>query len=214
MKDKLSKEQSATAVTGALNESAKVEQLMAIFAECFAGRENTRLVRGTTEPIYLPADAECNHHRVIFAHGFFSSALHEVAHWCIAGAARRLQVDYGYWYCPDGRTAEQQRLFEQVEARPQALEWIFSRAAGHRFRISVDNLGGALTDPAPFRAAVCREAKAWCERGLGKRAARFQQALAQHFGGDARLDPHSFQEHELLPWQSSDETLRRSMGVM
>src|SRR3546814_2809228 len=49
-----------------------------------------------------------------------------VAHWCLAGAARRRQDDYGYWYAADGRDLEQQHLFEQVEVKPQALELLFS----------------------------------------------------------------------------------------
>ncbi len=40
---------------------------------------------------------------------FFASALHEISHWCVAGKARREQVDFGYWYCPDGRDAMTQK---------------------------------------------------------------------------------------------------------
>ncbi|MDI8993212.1 elongation factor P hydroxylase, partial [Salmonella enterica subsp. enterica serovar Anatum] len=39
--------------------------------------------------IYLPADAQVPYHRIVFAHGFYASALHEISHWCIAGKARR-----------------------------------------------------------------------------------------------------------------------------
>src|SRR5690606_39383874 len=53
---------------------------------------------------YLPASEPDGLARVVFAHGFFASALHEIAHWCIAGDYRRTLHDYGYWYCPDGRT--------------------------------------------------------------------------------------------------------------
>jgi elongation factor P hydroxylase len=38
---------------------------------------------------------------------------HSIA-WSIAGEKRRLLPDLGYWYAPDGRTQEQQSLFEQV----------------------------------------------------------------------------------------------------
>lgn len=176
-----------------------VAELMELFDRCFEASCNTRLVRGGAEPIYLPADARCERHRVVFAHGFFASALHEVAHWCIAGTRRRQQVDYGYWYCPDGRDADQQRRFEQVEARPQALEWIFSRAAGRGFRISSDNLAGVPTDPEPFRAAVCLAAQNYCRDGLPNRAAIFQHALAQRFGGSTLLDITHYRLEALTP---------------
>ncbi|WP_417667272.1 elongation factor P hydroxylase, partial [Pseudidiomarina sp.] len=39
----------------------------------------------------------------------------EMSHWCIAGEKRRQLEDYGYWYLPDGRDAQQQHAFEQAE---------------------------------------------------------------------------------------------------
>lgn len=45
------------------------------------------------------------------------------------GEKRRQLVDFGYWYAPDGRSAEQQELFQAVEVKPQAMEWILSPAA-------------------------------------------------------------------------------------
>jgi len=79
---------------------------------------------------------------VIFAHGFYASALHEVAYWCIAGEKRRQLVDYGYWYCPDGRDIQTQHQFENVEIKPQALEWLFCVASDFPFNVSCDNLQG------------------------------------------------------------------------
>jgi elongation factor P hydroxylase len=84
------------------------QDLIHLFNQTFAESENTHLVKGQSEPIYLPANDQVNYHRIIFAHGFFASALHEIAHWCVAGQARRLLEDYGYWYCPDGRNMQQQ----------------------------------------------------------------------------------------------------------
>jgi|SRR5690625_1809758 len=188
-----------------VTEEEGVARLIELFNQGVGQRHGTRLVRGGEEPVYLPADARYSHHRIVFAHGYFASALHELAHWCIAGAARRQQVDYGYWYCPDGRTPAQQREFERVEARPQALEWIFSRAADQPFRISIDNLAGHPTDPAPFRTAVCREVRRWCEEGLGERARLLHRDLVHCFGGDDRLDPALFSEADLLPaWATAE----------
>ena len=51
------------------------QQLIDLFDSCFAEEFNTRLIKGDDEPIYLPADDETPYHRIVFAHGFFASAL-------------------------------------------------------------------------------------------------------------------------------------------
>ena len=104
------------------------QDLTIIFKNCFFEKYNTLLVKGIDEPLYLPADENRPHNELFFAHGFFASALHECSHWLIAGEKRRKQVDFGYWYVPDGRTAEQQDLFQIVEVKPQAVEWILSQS--------------------------------------------------------------------------------------
>lgn len=154
--------------------------LIELFEQCFAVSEQTRLVAGQDEPYYQPA-GELPYHQVVFAHGFFASALHEVAHWCIAGPARRQCFDYGYWYEPDGRNAAQQALFEQVEIKPQALEWLFSLCSGRPFQVSVDNLSGIEVDRAAFTARVRAQLIDYLRHGLPPRAAQFAQALAQHY---------------------------------
>lgn len=106
------------------------QDLITIFNDTFLDQFNTKLELGGDEPIYLPADDEHPHHRIIFARGFYASALHEISHWCVAGPERRLLEDFGYWYEPDGRTAEVQAEFEKVEVRPQAYEWILAQSAG------------------------------------------------------------------------------------
>jgi hypothetical protein len=157
-------------------------ELRALFDGLFASAENTRLVAGGEEPVYLPADDRCPYHRIVFRHDYVASALHEIAHWCIAGSARRRLVDYGYWYAPDGRDAAAQREFERIEARPQALEWILSEACGLRFRPSVDNLDGAAGDAEGFARAIAAEAQRMLREGLPPRAARFLAALAARTG--------------------------------
>lgn len=159
------------------------EDLVTLFNTLFRNSLGTMLVKGSGEPEYLPADGEGNCARIIFAHGFFASALHEISHWCIAGAERRQQVDYGYWYCPDGRSVAQQQAFEQVEVKPQALEWLFTIACGRRFHISVDNLdGGGAVDADGFRQRVQQQARRYLDRGLPQRAARFLDALIEFYG--------------------------------
>ncbi|TMP26784.1 elongation factor P hydroxylase, partial [Pseudoalteromonas rubra] len=61
----------------------KIEDLIAVFNGLFLHTLNTELVVGDDEPIYLPANESYPHHRIIFAHGFYASALHEVAHWLV-----------------------------------------------------------------------------------------------------------------------------------
>lgn len=135
---------------------------------------------GKDEPYYQPATAT-RLAEIVFAHGFFASALHEIAHWCIAGEHRRTQFDYGYWYEPDGRTAQQQQEFEHVERKPQALEWLFSLCAGVPFQVSVDNLGGEDVDRMAFTTAVKNQLDAYVANGIPMRAAYFAQALARFY---------------------------------
>lgn len=134
------------------------------------------------EPVYLPANADCPYNRIVFAHGFFSSALHEVAHWCIAGRERRKLVDYGYWYRPDDRNAVQQVEFERVEIRPQAIEWAFCLASGYRFQVSADNLSGVAVDRTAFTANVHAQLAHYFSTGFPPRAQRFIDALCNAYG--------------------------------
>lgn len=173
------------------------QDLITIFNECFTSEYNTQLAKGDEEPIYLPADEERSYHTLFFAHGFFSSALHECSHWLIAGAERRKLVDFGYWYLPDGRNAEQQALFQHVEVKPQAIEWILSKAAGHRFRVSVDNLNGAESDTETFKNAVYSQVSHYCQQGLPKRAQQFRNALCSFYKQSILLNIEDFVVDEL-----------------
>ncbi|MGR2737852.1 elongation factor P hydroxylase [Billgrantia sp. Q4P2] len=159
----------------------RLEDVIALFDGLFQQRFDTRLVRGGDEPLYLPADEESPWHRVIFARGFYASALHEISHWCIAGKARRQLEDYGYWYLPDGRNAEQQRRFEQAEVSPQALEMLFSRACGLGFHVSVDNLGGEEVDREAFQGRVAARAARYEQEGMPPRAETFRTALTAFY---------------------------------
>ena len=157
------------------------ETLIALFNHCFKATYNTRLIRGKDEPIYLPASESCTFHRVVFANDFFSSALHECAHWFIAGEKRRQLIDFGYWYNPDGRTATQQSLFEKVEIKPQALEWILSVAANYPFRMSLDNLNGISANSTPFKLAIYEQVKTYLNNGLPQRAEIFKNAICEAY---------------------------------
>ncbi|EWH02632.1 elongation factor P hydroxylase [Halomonas sp. BC04] len=178
----------------------RLDDLIALFDGLFQDAFNTRLVRGGDEPLYRPADADCSFHRVIFAHGFYASALHEISHWCIAGERRRRQEDYGYWYLPDGRDTEQQRAFETAEVAPQALELLFTRACGRQFNVSVDNLGGeAEVDRDAFRARVEARAVRYEREGLPDRAAAFHAALKAFYREGRSLDDAVASGRDWLP---------------
>lgn len=180
-------------------EPLNAASIVEVFNSLFADSDNTRLIAGGEEPIYLPADRETPYHRILFREDFVASALHEVAHWCVAGEARRLQRDFGYWYAPDGRDAAQQRAFERVEVKPQALEWIFSRSCGLRFRPSVDNLAGCWTDPTPFAEAITQRVRVVLETGLAARPALFANALCLRWGTGQLPDIDAFRCELILP---------------
>jgi elongation factor P hydroxylase len=153
--------------------------IVAVFDALFAQTHGARLCGGAAEPLYEPGSGG-DVAKIHFRSDYAASALHEVAHWCIAGPRRRSQLDYGYWYNADGRDADAQSAFMHAEARPQALEWYFSVASGLRFRLSLDNLD-APPDPGMTRAfaeAVFTEASHLRARGLPPRAASFFEALA------------------------------------
>ncbi|GAB2724036.1 elongation factor P hydroxylase [Halomonas garicola] len=166
-----------------------LDDIIALFDGVFAPTFQTRLVRGEDEPLYAPADAETPYHRIIFARGFYASALHEISHWCIAGAERRRREDYGYWYLPDGRNEQQQRAFERAEVAPQALESLFAEACGREFNVSVDNLDGdAEVDRHAFAAKVRARAQRYLKDGLPARAAAFREALYRYYQASATRD--------------------------
>lgn len=170
------------------------DHLIEIFNGLFATTHNTLLVCGGSEPVYRPAETGVEPARIEFAYGYYSSALHEIAHWCLAGERRRKLVDYGYWYHEDGRPAELQAEFEKVEIKPQALEWVFSAAAGSRFRVSLDNLDGTPHDEARFRGNLVRQAREFVTGGLPERGELFMRALLENYSRDMSQDYFSLDQ--------------------
>jgi elongation factor P hydroxylase len=153
------------------------QDLIRLFNCAFAHSENTVLVKGADEPVYLATKDPLQPNQILFAHGYFASALHEIAHWCIAGKTRRMLDDYGYWYCEDGRNAQQQAEFQRVEVKPQAIEWAFCQASNKPFRVSTDNLNGAPVDEQQFVALVRQQVLYYLDSGFPERAASFIQVL-------------------------------------
>ena len=152
-----------------------VSQLVGLFNATFEQSDRTMLQGGADEPYYVPGEPNS----IFFREDFVRSALHEVAHWCVAGERRRTLPDYGYWYSPDGRDANQQQAFFTVEARPQAIERYFCEAIGIPFSPSIDNVGAQIELQQLHRFEV--RIQEWCNQferiGLPLRAARFTAAL-------------------------------------
>ena len=96
---------------------------------------------GADEP-YYQAPKESEKAKIFFKENYPRSLLHEMAHYCLAGQKRRKLDDYGYWYSPCGRNANEQSLFEKVEARPQGLEKAMCEAIGINFSPSLDDFSG------------------------------------------------------------------------
>ncbi|WP_370981453.1 elongation factor P hydroxylase [Agaribacterium sp. ZY112] len=179
------------------NMPSVLRRVCQVFDQTFALSLNTRIQGGFDEPLYQPAHTEQGFHCIQFSHDYVASALHEIAHWCIAGAERRLLLDYGYWYAPDGRTQAQQREFESVEIKPQAVEWLLSRACALPFRLSVDNLSGEVGASPEFERAVIAQAQTYASEGLPPRA----QLLAQNFSTEftqATIFCQAYYSHETL----------------
>ncbi len=139
----------------------------------------TRLIGGYPEPYYKAAETG-SLAEVQFTRDYERSALHELAHWCIAGNQRRLMDDYGYWYVPDGRSEQQQRLFYAVETKPQALEKHFCTALGFSFEVSADNLGNySRTDRDRFSARVDEQYRLYLQEGFPPRVTEIYNCLQQ-----------------------------------
>ena len=154
---------------------ADAHQLIRLFNSVFVASDKTELIGGADEPYYQPGSPN----RIYFRADYVRSALHEIAHWCVAGERRRQLADYGYWYSPDGRDHDQQQAFFAVEARPQAIERCFCQAVGMPFSLSVDNVGAHI-EPQQLQRFEAR-IQQWCDQfertGLPPRAARFASAM-------------------------------------
>jgi len=170
----------------------QISDLISLFDNTFYQNYQTRLIRGDDEPIYLPADKEHHFHRIIFAHGYYASGMHEISHWLIAGEKRRLIEDYGYWYCPDGRTAKEQAEFEKVEIKPQAIEWALCIAAGFKFNVSADNLNGEQPCRMMFQNKVHNQVLKYLESGFCQRTQQLLKAFSDFYQTPWPLTEHRF----------------------
>jgi elongation factor P hydroxylase len=163
-------------MSNAKPELASAAKIAARFNDLFTGPYNVRMSGGAAEPEYQPAcrDAPA---QIRYRSDFPHSALHEAAHWCIAGPQRRTLSDYGYWYQPPPRGRQAQQAFARVEAKVQGLEAIFAQAVALPFRVSIDDVDNLLNFEAEFSEVVEVERRCWRARGLPARAKAFEAAL-------------------------------------
>ena len=146
---------------------------------CVLNRYATRLSGGHAEPFYKAPHGD-EPAEVRFTLDYERSALHELAHWCIAGDARRQMDDFGYWYEPDGRSDEQQCLFYEVEVRPQAVEKHFCTALEIQFEVSADNLTNHPQDGMKtFSSRVDEQYMDYLSGGFPPRATEVFNCLPQ-----------------------------------
>ncbi len=153
------------------------------FNNCFRESENTVLVGGADEPWYLPASE--NHGQevaVLYCRSdYAASALHEIAHWCLAGPARRRLADFGFTYLEPPRSHKEQVAFFNAELRTQSLERVFSRSAKLAFRVSADNFDSAQAALVERFArqvfAYASVTHQWMAAPAGARARQFNEKL-------------------------------------
>ena len=163
-----------------------VEQIIQVFDRCFGEQYSTRLCGGAGEPLYLPPEGE-QPAQLFFRADYSSSALHEVAHWCLACAKRRQRADFGYEYAASTQQCRAAAILLQAELRTQSLEFCSAAAAGVRFTISTDNfnqdgtLDAQTIEQQRLFSGNCMSSitltKAWLTTQAGARARRFMQAL-------------------------------------
>ena len=166
-------------------------QIVRVFDQCFVQSHATRLRGGGVEPLYLPG-TETELAQLIFRADYAASALHEIAHWCLAGCERRLQTDFGYRYIQPPRSVPEQARFYRLELRSQSLEWHFSQAAGVAFNVSTDNFaddGNVAADILSLEKTFSKQlsqqhehTRNWLRTDGGRRAETFITALGQARG--------------------------------
>ena len=161
-----------------ITDTELARRISEVFAESLGDHHHTQLVGGASEPFYRPARGDVPA-RLHFRQDFAASALHEVAHWCIAGIERRKQEDFGYHYIAGPRDVEQQAAFFALELRSQSLERAFAHALGLEFQPSADNLQAEIDGFAAAIEAHTPALEAWLAGSAGARARLFIQALKQ-----------------------------------
>ena len=158
----------------------QAQRIAVLFDATFAAHR-TVMRGGGTEPLYRPGRGDAPA-LVVYTRDYPASALHEAAHWCLAGARRRQLTDYGYWYVPGPRDSAQRRAFFAAECEVQALEAVFANAAGVAFVVSADDFTAPHAELEEFARRVARRTAELATARLPPRAQQFRAALQRHLG--------------------------------
>ncbi|MBT5872779.1 MAG: diaminobutyrate-2-oxoglutarate aminotransferase [Candidatus Latescibacteria bacterium] len=150
----------------------------------FLHRYGTILTGGHEEPFYRARSNDLSAN-IQFTRDYIRSAMHELAHWCLAGKKRRLQDDFGYWYLEDGRTQIQQEAFFKVEVKPQAIEWAFATVCDVPFEVSVDNLENHVSGSLIFQDMVHLQISEYLDSGYPRRAQEILALLHDYRDGNS-----------------------------
>ena len=94
----------------ALSKEPSADAIVGIFNQCFGQTYNVEISGGADEPLYTPA-TPTKAAQLIFRENFPASALHEAAHWCIAGELRRNSTDFALTYIAAPRSETEQEQF-------------------------------------------------------------------------------------------------------
>ena len=139
---------------------------------------------GHAEPLYIPSVRIAE---IQYRQDYTASALHEAAHWCIAGQGRRRLKDYGYFYSPPPRTQVDSVRFEAAEVEAQSMELLFSEAAGLLFQPSTDAVDAPTNGLDKFGHRILIRARERRRLGLPERAEKFMTALLNERKGNFGL---------------------------
>lgn len=157
-------------------------RIIEVFNSCFRTAEQTWLIGGANEPWYERAKGD-NEARLYCRADYAASALHEVAHWCLATQEQRMRDDFGFTYLAPPRTLAAQRAFFQLELPVQSLESLFADAAGIEFKVSADSFDPShaklISEFAGAVACYRTTTEKWLESEAGSRAKLFADALAR-----------------------------------
>lgn len=159
----------------------KLPELTKLLNQSYLKDYQTVLIGGFDEPFYQ-ASINGKIAEIQFSHDYIRSALHELAHWCVAGVERRKTDDYGYWYAQDGRNQQQQDEFFKLEIKPQAIEWAFSIICGVKFEASVDNLINSVEGIDEFKSSLSKQLRIYLDGGFSKRVSEIIRILSEHQG--------------------------------
>jgi len=160
----------------ALSKEPSADAIVGIFNQCFGQTYNVEISGGADEPLYTPATST-KAAQLIFRENFPASALHEAAHWCIAGELRRNSTDFALTYIAAPRSETEQEQFLAAEVRTQSLESIFAAAANVTFNPSADNLDCDVSDFVEAIAEYNAKTLIWLNSKAGSRAMQFREAL-------------------------------------